>query len=954
MKGAAAAMAALASGRCTPAPHDQIVPYLDMPEHLLPGKPVHFATASSFAGYGRGVLVESQMGRPIKIEGNPLHPASLGATDPWAQGEILSLWNPDRAKEVMHEGVPSTWSDWWTEIVDQPDSPRRIALLSGAVTSPVLHDQIEHFLAARENARWFQWDPMHAGEELRACELVFGRPAQAVYDLSQADVVVSIASDLLYMEPGSLRYARDFADRRGRGVLEPSRWRTKRGERPRLYAAETMPTVTSAMADHHLPLRPSEIERLVITLANELGAGYPEESAWSPSTREDEEWLASLIADLRARPGRSLIAPGGSLSAEAQAICHWMNQQLGNVGSTVRYDDPILARPESMLASIRELVEAIDRGEIDILLIAGTNPVYTAPPDLHFEEAMRRVPHVATLSETADETTAASNWSLPMTHFLEEWGDIRAWDGTVTIRQPLIEPLHGGRSLIEVLSMFDGAMQPGYDIVRDYWLRSMSEKEWRQSVRIGIAADSPPAITTSPATAESAPEPGNGGSSERSDPARMRSAPPPLPIIAVDDSAAVDLEVAFRPDPTVLDGRYSNNGWLQELPKPLTGLTWDNAIMMSPRTASSLDLESEEMIEIEVNGRLLRAAAWVVPGHADGAITLHFGYGRRRTESLQEGFGFDAFALSTSVSFWRGSARFERGLGERYPLATTQNHHRLEGRDMVRHASYEEFRANPFFAKRPEKEPAEDETLYDEFDYESPSWGMAIDLNVCIGCGGCTIACQAENNIPYVGKEQVLIGREMHWIRVDRYVEGDVSRPRVFHQPVPCMHCENAPCEVVCPVEATLHSNDGLNEMIYNRCIGTRYCSNNCPYKVRRFNFHRYTDGDAESLALMRNPEVTVRERGVMEKCTYCVQRIERARIDASKEMRPIRDGEIVTACQQVCPTRAITFGDVKDPDTEVSVWKRSPRNYAMLEELNTRPRTTYLARLGWEESDEG
>jgi molybdopterin-containing oxidoreductase family iron-sulfur binding subunit len=630
--------------------------------------------------------------------------------------------------------------------------------------------------------------------------------------------------------------------------------------------------------------------------------------------------------------GASVVVAGDQQPPLVHALAHAMNHALDNIGNTVVYTDPVEANPIDHLESLGKLVSDMEAGRVEMLVIIGGNPVYTAPADLHFAEHLSRVKLRLDLSLYDDETSARCHWHIPEAHFLESWGDARAYDGTVTIMQPLIAPLYFGKSAHELLATLLGQPErSSYDIVRDYWKQQFGEdfeRRWRTALHDGLIAGT--------------------------------ALPPKAVKLKIEDrewkiedrhpqSSTLDprsLEIIFRPDPTIFDGRFANNGWLQELPKPLSKLTWDNAALISPATAERLGLANEELVELRHQGHAVRAPIWIMPGHADDSVTVHLGYGRTRAGRIGTGTGFNAYAIRTASSPWFASGLEIRKTGARYALASTQDHHSMAGRHLIRVGTLEQYRQHPEFVHEMGHEPAPDLTLYPPHTYRGYAWGMAIDLQACIGCNACVVACQAENNIPIVGKTEVARGREMHWLRIDRYYNGDLDNPATYHQPVPCMHCENAPCEVVCPVAATVHSDEGLNEMVYNRCIGTRYCSNNCPYKVRRFNFLQYADQDTPSLKLLRNPQVTVRSRGVMEKCTYCVQRINAARIQAKKEERTIRDGEIVTACQAACPTEAIVFGNINDPNSRVSRLKADSLNYGLLTELNTRPRTSYLARL--------
>jgi molybdopterin-containing oxidoreductase family iron-sulfur binding subunit len=588
------------------------------------------------------------------------------------------------------------------------------------------------------------------------------------------------------------------------------------------------------------------------------------------------------------------------------------------------------AKPAKQLDSLRALVDDMKAEKVEFLVILGGNPAYTAPSDFEFSAAMEKVALRVHCSSHDDETAALCHWHIPESHSLEAWSDARAYDGTVTIIQPLIAPLHASKSFHEVLAALLGQESSGHDIVRKYWESQQTggdfETFWRKALHDGVVAGT----TFAPRTVSLA-------SGEWS---RLDAQPQPAA------ASAEVMEVIFRPDSSIWDGRFANNGWLQELPKQLTKLTWDNAALLSPATAERLSLSNMEVVELQYKERTVRASVWILPGQPDNTVTVHLGYGRTHAGRVGTGMGFNAYALRTSDSPWFGAGLTIKRTGERYPLACTQDHQSMEGRHLVRSGTLAHFKQHPHFVHEMAHDPPPELTLYPEVKYEGRAWGMTIDTSACIGCGACITACQSENNIPIVGKEQVIIGREMHWIRVDRYYSGELDNPEAHHQPVPCMQCENAPCEPVCPVGATVHNNEGLNDMVYNRCVGTRYCSNNCPYKVRRFNFLLYQDWDAPTLKMQRNPDVSIRSRGVMEKCTYCVQRINVARITAEKEDRAIRDGEIVTACQAACPAEAIVFGDLNDKESQVAKMKASPLNYGLLTELNTRPRTTYLARL--------
>jgi molybdopterin-containing oxidoreductase family iron-sulfur binding subunit len=681
------------------------------------------------------------------------------------------------------------------------------------------------------------------------------------------------------------------------------------------------------MADHRIALGSGEIESVAWAIATQLGLNATFDAQ---STRFD---VAVLVRDLEKNRGRSVVLAGEYQPPIVHALCHWLNDKLGNVGNTVFYTESAESRPAKQLESLRDLTNGIRAGEINTLFIFGGNPAYSAPVDFDFAGALPKVKRSIYLGTDLDETAALCTWHVPQAHYLESWGDGKSFDGTVSLQQPLIEPLYGGKTVIEILGAMS-AQQPirsDYEIVRDHWETQNHspefEKGWRRALHDGFMANT--------ALKEKQVRLNASAITSALSPAKSRSP---------------EIEVTFRPDPSVWDGRFANNGWLQECAKPVSKLTWDNAIFVSPVLAQQHQLETNDVVELELNGRKLRGPVWIQPGQAENSVTLPLGYGRERVGRVGRGLGFAATQLRTSGAFWSASGAKITKLKERYSLAATQTHHNLHSpeRQVYREGTLEQFRANPKCVKETIESPPNDKTLYNtgEYKYEGYKWGMSIDLNTCIGCNACLLACNAENNIPVVGKEQVQKNREMYWIRIDTYYQGSLDNPRFSHMPVPCMHCEHAPCELVCPVEATLHDHEGLNVQVYNRCVGTRFCSNNCPYKVRRFNFLWYADYKTPSLKPMYNPDVTVRWRGVMEKCTYCIQRISRARITAEKENRSIHGNEVQTACQQACPANAIVFGDLNSPDSIVAKLKQHPLDYPMLGELNTRPRTTYLARL--------
>ncbi|MBN8728719.1 MAG: TAT-variant-translocated molybdopterin oxidoreductase [Xanthomonadales bacterium] len=917
--GASLALAGL--GACSGPPPERILPWIQQPEGVPDSLPQFYATTLCAGGNVAGVLVETHQGRPTKIEGNPAHPASLGGTDPLLQAAVLELWDPDRSQSPVHQGVASTWDAFATEAAAlqrrfEPDG-RGLHVLSGTIRSPTLARQRREFLARFPGAAWHQYEAVDEDNALAGAMLAFGRPLQMRLRLDQAAVIVSLGADFLYEMPGHLRHARDYADRRKR-VLEGFTGRDPSSAPTpgRLYAIEATPSLTSANADHSWPLAESALPAFARELAAALGIA---DAAGGPASGMPERRVQAIAADLRANRGQSLLLAGPSLPAEVHALVHRLNAALGNVGRTLDYFEPAEPR-EASAASLQALTAAMSGGMVEALVILDGNPAYATPGELGFPELLAKVPLSVHLGLHRDETGVACHWHLPATHALESWSDLRAFDGSASLVQPVISPLYDGRSMHQLLDLLTGSGgAPPIDLVRVTWDGVLDEAGWQQSLRQGVIGGSAPHAVG--ATASAAPS-----------------------VELSHETQGSDIELLFRPDPHIRDGHYANNGWLQELPKPLSHLTWSNAALVSPRLAAELALGNGDVIRIAANGRELEAPVWIMPGQAERSITLPMGYGRLVAGHVGEKLGFDANALRHAASPWRIEGARLTKTDRHVALASTQQHHRMEGRDPVHRMTLAAFLANPP-AKTPERRSLYPPRLQ-KSGAEGYAWGMSIDLDACIGCNACTAACQAENNIPVVGAEEVRRGREMHWIRVDRYYEGRPEAPATWHQPVPCMHCEHAPCEVVCPVGATVHDSEGLNLQVYNRCVGTRFCSNNCPYKVRRFNFLQYADLDTPQLEAQRNPDVSVRNRGVMEKCTYCIQRIRVARIGADREGRRIEDGEIATACEAACPTRAITFGNVADPDSAVSREKASPRSYALLEELNTRPRTTYLAAL--------
>ncbi|HJO36163.1 MAG TPA: TAT-variant-translocated molybdopterin oxidoreductase [Gammaproteobacteria bacterium] len=928
----AASLALAGVTACGQAPQEAIVPYVQMPESLLPGVPRHYASSLEHAGEGIGVLVETREGRPVKVEGNPAHPGSRGATDTYAQAALLSLYDPDRSRSVRRRGTPTSWAVFAGELLAarpalQAGQGEGFAILTGDTRSPSVLASIEALRNAQPQLRWYRHDAGRPQAPGAALADAFGTPHEPRYHFERAELIVSLDGDFLGTLPGHLRYGRDYLQRRREQADGPAP--------TRLYAFECTPTLTGAKADHCVPAAPAALIGLARALAGALAGEVAPAPAAPPGPLPlPPAAFAALVADLRRAGPAALVVPGEQQPAQVQVLAHAINAALGAAGRTVSYHPPDLPT----LPDLAALVADAEAGMIDTLLILGANPVHQAPADLPVAPALGRIRRLVHLGSHLDETAALATWHVPEAHPLEAWGDTRAFDGTIALQQPTIAPLFGGRTALEVLGLLAGEADPqAYRLLRAHWRERLGEpfeSRWFEALREGVLA---------------APD-GPAGDAEAGPDADWRAALAAADSDSGPDSApaAAAYTLLLRPDPAIWDGRYANNAWLQELPRPLTKLTWHNAVLIAPADAEVLDLADGDHVTLTAGEHALTAPIWRLPGQPAGVLTLTLGYGRRAGGQIGTGVGVDAYRLRTTASPAMRTVGLHREAGHT-PLASTQQHHRMAGEPAVREVDLAELAGQAQQAARAEPSSA---SLYPE---PSPreggtghAWAMSIDLTACIGCNACVIACQAENNIPVVGEREVRRGREMHWLRVDRYYRGPLAAPATAFQPVPCMHCENAPCEYVCPVEATQHSHEGLNEMIYNRCIGTRYCSQNCPYKVRRFNWFDYTE-PAQPLATpapAHNPDVSVRVRGVMEKCTYCVQRINRARIAAGRDGRALVDGDVRTACQSACPTEAIVFGDLADPASAVAVRKRQPLDYALLAGLNARPRTTYLAAV--------
>ena len=916
--GASLALAGMSA--CTKQPLEPIVPYARQPEQVTLGIPLFFATAMPFPSGAVPVLVESHEGRPTKVEGNPQHPWTMGGTDVYSQASPLTMYDPDRSQNPRYLGDETTWGNFVNMMRPKLEALRAnggagLRILTPSVNSPTLMTQIRDLQKAFPQMKWYQWEAVNRDNVFAAASADFGQPLEPKYQIEKTRILLALDCDFLASgHPGFHHYARMFASRRNPELKE---------EMLRFYVAESSPTNTGGKADHRLPLRASEVEGFARALAGQLGVAG---AGGGQLSGQAQKFMQAVAKDLQAHRGASLVIVGDHQPPAVHMLANAMNQALGNIGQTVVYTEPVESNPVSKMDQMRELIGEMNAGKVQTLIVSGVNPVYDTAVDLGFAEAFQKVPLRIQHGIFFDETANLSHWHINGTHYLEQWGDARSSDGTISVIQPLIAPLYGGKSDHELFGMLLGNPETiGYDVVRDYWKAQHAgadfEAWWRKVLHDGFIAN------TAFAARNAAPR----GAS--------------LPAAA---ATSEGIEILFQPDPTLYDGRYANNGWLQECPKPMMQITWGPPVLVSLATAKQLNVKSEDVVEIEYQGRKTKGAIWIQAGHPDNAATIFVGNGRTLAGHTGAGVGFNAFALQTSQSPWIGRGGKLTKTGDTFGLAYTQGFQNMDGRAIVRTATLEDFIKNPGFPHEMVEAPDPGLTLYQPYEYKEAKWGMAIDLNSCVGCKACVVACVAENNVPVVGKLEVKRGRHMHWLRIDNYHEGTPENPKTYFQPIPCMQCETAPCEVVCPVGATVHSSEGLNDMVYNRCVGTRYCSNNCPYKVRRFNFLLFQDWDTVQLKFVRNPEVTVRSRGVMEKCTYCIQRITRARIEAEREGRGPRpkDGEILTACQQACPAGAIVFGDMNDPNSKVMQLKTRQRNYGLLEDLNTRPRTTYLAAV--------
>jgi MoCo/4Fe-4S cofactor protein with predicted Tat translocation signal len=959
--GASFALAGLAG--CTKQPDEPIFAYVKQPEDLVLGKPMYFATAHPFPTGAVPVLVKSDAFRPIKLEGNPEHPLTKGKSDAFTQASLLDLYDPDRSVHPRFRGETADFGEFqeqFAKAVAGTKTGDGVVFLSETITSPTLAAQWKQVQTKYPQAKLVQYEPVNQDVGRAASKAAFGEYYDTQYKLEDADVILSLDADFLggIGFPGFLPMSAAWAERHRFDKDKPMN---------RLYVVETNPTVTGFKAEHRLALKPSEIDAFASALAG--GGG-------TLANPDAQKFLTAVLDDIKKSGGRFavVVGPGSSAAAHAAALA------VNGSSKAVMYSETVAPIPTEQTADLKALVGDINAGKVQWLVMLGVNPLYNAPVDLEFEAAFNKVPNTVHLGSHVDETGFYSTWHINKAHYLESWSDTRASDGTISIVQPMIAPLYGGKSAHDILQTLLDPSVTAYDAVlanaKTYITGGGFAIGWKKALHDGWV----PNTAFTPKTMGAAKS-------------------VPVGPTAVGSG----LEISFMPDASLYDGRYANNGWLQELPKQVTNISWDNAALMNMDLMGKLGIEENEAIELTLYGRKVITPVLMSPGHPDGVVTVHVGLGRRAEAGrVGAGVGFNAYALRTSdkplsasgLTVVRGKGLYdlcvtkvhniehrgayaqrdlEHALSDKQGTYSLAGHEAME-RSIIRYATYEEAMKSPDYAHEGTKDsngtlvnkvgynpqgenvPHDESFFPDNWRYDHAElvgagtkvlqnkWGMSIDLNSCVGCNACIVSCYAENNIAVVGREQVKIGRIMQWIRVDTYFEGDLHAPKAHFQPMLCQHCESAGCEQVCPVGATVHTPEGINTMVYNRCVGTRYCSNNCPYKVRRFNFLLYADYDTESLKFQRNPDVSVRSRGVMEKCSYCIQRIEAVKIEADKANRAIEDGEIITACQQACPTDAIVFGNLNDPNSKVSKRKAEERDYRVLEDLNYRPRTSYTA----------
>jgi molybdopterin-containing oxidoreductase family iron-sulfur binding subunit len=915
-------------------PVEHILPYAKGVEDMVPGRPYFYSTVMSLSGGVSGLLVESHDGRPTKIEGNSDHPGSLGAASAMQQAAILSLYDPDRSSKVLEGGKESDWAKFEAAVKSLSlGDGTGLRFLSETVTSPSLAALRGDAMKKFPKAKWVEYEAISRDNEKAGLSMAFGQPVESLHSLDKAKVVMALDCDFLGLDSPTVVPTKQYAKGRKFSAEEDFE------KANRLYAVESQFSLTGANADHRLRMRSGEVKQFAMDLASALGA-VPGLNVMQGASDKRSKFLAAVVKDLKAAGAGAVVVVGARQPAIVHAIAAGINQSLGS--AAVSYAKPLGDKVDSGVDALKALTAEMSSGQVQTLVILGGNPAYTAPADVQFGVALAKVGNSIHLGLDDDETAAAAKWHVPEAHFLESWGDARTVDGVSAIQQPLISPLYGGKTAAEIVALIiDAKDKKAYDIVKNYWQAQWPAKDkeatWRKALNDGIISAGTKPLDFVKVSVDTKKLAGAAGAESK--------------------TSASGIEVSFYPSASAWDGRFANNGWMQEAPDPITKLVWGNAAMISPATAREQKLEDGDVVTISRGSTKLEAAVMVQPGHTDNAISISLGYGRVRCGRVGKDVGYNANLIRTTDAFWFGDGFSIASTGNKAKLATTQEHgvpgdkgvnaEHLNERPVFRETSLEEYKKQPKVIEEMSEVP-ELHSIYPEISYDKGNqWGMSIDLTSCTGCNACVVACQAENNIPVVGKEQVMRGREMHWIRMDRYYTGPEDDPQLVEQPIPCMQCENAPCENVCPVAATTHSPEGLNDMAYNRCVGTRYCANNCPVKVRHFNFLNFHKHDSPEFAMAQNPDVTVRMRGVMEKCTYCVQRIQETKIKAKIEgRRPIKDGEIVTACQQTCPADAIVFGNINDPESRVSKLKKQERNYALLAELDIKPRTTYLAKL--------
>ncbi len=930
LMGASFALAGLVSCR---RPIEKIIPYVKPPENSILGQPNYFATTMPFANTAQGLLIKTNEGRPTKVEGNDLHPANLGATNIFSQASVLNLYDPDRAKSVTLEGKKKSRQDFVDDWQNQykllgDKKGRGVAVLSTAFSSPTLARLADKFKNTFPQAEWYVYEPINNENVFQGIKTATGEQFFPVYHFDKAKVILSLDFDFLYSDPDSVFYTQQFSSGREAGhSLE---------DMNRLYCVESVFSVTGANADHRLCLTSQYMLpflQSLITELNALGLKINIDDAEIGSDIElNKEWIKAVARDLYLNKGTSLIVAGPNQPSVVHALVLLINKHLSNINNTVKYRQPVDSY-RSDTSGLYRLQNQIQNNEIDTLIILGGNPVYNTPGDIDFASLFKNVDYTVHLSESFNETSERVKWHIPETHYMESWGDAYSLQGIAGIIQPLIQPLFDAHSNVELLNLLSsGEDVKGYDLVRDTWVKILPkgnfEYQWQKLLHDGYYSNTVDYKTDFKI---------NEKNISKNVVKTLQSIKP---------VSKENPELICLASGNVYDGRFSNNGWLQELPDPISKLSWDNALYMNQKTADALSVKNEDLVKIQLDDKTVTAPVWIVPGYADFTLAIAHGYGRTKCGDVGNNVGTNIYPLQrqNAMNVIRG-IRIEK-TGKKYSLASTQDHGSMEGRPLALEASLQEFLKHPEFVHEHSEHPPLKNLGFEHKYDKGYQWGMTIDLNRCIGCNACTIACQSENNIPIVGKKQVKNGREMHWIRLDRYFTGEPDNPGIIHQPVACHHCENAPCEQVCPVAATIHDKEGLNLMTYNRCVGTRYCSNNCPYKVRRFNFFNYTSDMPEIFKMTQNPDVTVRSRGVMEKCTYCVQRINEAKLKAKKQGTTVKDGELKTACQQACPAQAIQFGNILEENSTVVNLKQNHRAYEMLAELNIRPRTSYLARI--------